>query len=248
MVIFIVLLITEEFFRRYPRFTLAFFLIVSVVLFSCWILLTGFLDWFPWVKVLSVALGIIVFSIFRNTKLGNTKLCQWTVYLLLVVNIIEAIIRDMVGGNIANYLNAIAGVLLIATLDKINTIHIDTEERYKDLSWKSMTMPWIIGYTLWNWVFVYLNFGFQSSIQHIAVLGSALIIAFINKARWLQARVFTLGTYFIIFHSAPHLNYRLLTDTPNEQFGFFMAMIAFWFMAVYAVFFIKFRNVKSVMM
>ena len=188
-------------------------------------------------KVLSVAMGIIVLSVFRVTKLGNTKLLGWTIYLFLVGNILEAVFRDVQMGTIANYLNAAAGVLLIATLNKIKTIHIDNKEGYKDLHWGGMTLMWIVGYTIWNWVFVYLNFGFQSAALHLAVLGSALTVGFINRERWLQARVFTLGTYFIIFHSVPHLNSLLLADAYNEQFGMVMSLVAFGFMVAYSVLF-----------
>jgi len=199
------------------------------------VLLIGVPDWFPWVKVLSIALGIIMLSIFRTTKLGDTKLCRVTVYVFLVVNILEAVSRDAAIGDIANYLNALAGLLLIVSLGKLNTIYINAKDEYKDLHWGDMTLQWIIGYTLWNWVFVYLSFGFESSIQHVAVLGSALVIAFMNRERWLQARVFTLGTYFIVIHSAPHLsNYGLITREYSRNFGLLMASFSFVFMVVYA--------------
>lgn len=233
LVTFIVLVITQEIFHRYPRFTLALFSTASVALFSCWILLVQAPDWFPWVKVSSIALGITVLSISRTTKFGNTKLFQWSIYLLLVFNIFEAVTRDIVTGNIANYLNAIAGILLIATLSKINTIHIDTKSKTRDLCWESMDLPWVIGYTLWNWLFIYLNYGFQSSIIHIAVLGAALITVFVDRDRWLQARVFTLATYFLIFHSTPHY-LSLFTSGHSERFGLFISIITFGFMVVYA--------------
>ena len=194
LLLFFGLVITQEIFHRYPRFTLWFFVVASIILFPCWILLIGVADWFAWLKVFSVASGIIILSLFRTTKLGSGKLFQWTILVFLFVNILEAVIKDMTTGGIANYLNVIAGLLLIATLNKINTVHIDARGEYKDLHWSSMTLPWIIGYTIWNWVFVYLNFGFQSSLEHIAVLASALIVGFIDEERWLQARIFTLGT------------------------------------------------------
>lgn len=216
-----------------------FFAIASIILFPCWVLLIGVDDWFTWIKVLSIAAGIIVLSLLRTTKWGDAKLCQWVTYLFLVVNILEAVARDAQTGGLANYLNATAGILLIVTLAKVNTIHIDTVGKYKDLYWSGMTLSWIIGYTLWNWVFVYLTFGVQSSMQHIAVLASALSIAFVNKERWLQARVFTLGIFFIMFHSFPHLKNNLPVYWYNEQFGFFISLMAFGFMLAYTIFFIR---------
>lgn len=237
LALFAGLFVTQELFHRYARFSLWFFIIASVVLFPCWILLIGVDDWFSWLKVLSIAIGIIVLSFFRTTRLGNTKWCQWIVYAFLVVNILEAVMKDIQSGDLANVLNAAAGILLVLTLNKIHTIHID--KNYQDLYWDSMSLAWIIGYTLWNWVFVYLNFGLESGLQHIAVLGSALVVAFTNKKRWLQARVFTLGTYFILVHSYPHFANQLSPIAYFEPFGIVAALIAFGFMLIYTIAFLR---------
>ncbi|MEK7183724.1 MAG: DUF5692 family protein [Patescibacteria group bacterium] len=240
LLLFVGLVLAENIFHRFPRFSLAFFSVTSLILFPCWVLLIGVEDWFGWVKVLSIASGIIVLSLLRTTKLGsNAKLIQWTTYGFLAVNILEATMRDAVVGNIANYLNAVAGFLLIATLEKLRTVHIDKKAGHRDLYWSGMTLPWIIGYTIWNWVFVYLNFGFQSSVAHIAVLGSALLVVFRNKDRWLQARAFTLGMFFILFHSFPHLNPGLLINRSSTQFGLFVSLISFGFMLVYAILYVR---------
>lgn len=236
--IFLVLAMFGEIFRRYPKFALGFFAIIPIVLFSCWLLLVGVEDWFPWVKVFSITLGILVVSLFRTTKLGSVRFWQWLIYIFLAINILEAVVRDVVGGSTANYFNAFAGILLVLTLDKINTIQV--KGKYKDLHWGSMTLPWILGYTLWNWTFVYLNYGFQGSIQHLGVLGAALVVGLFNKERWLQTRAFTLGMYFVLFHTVPHYStYPLLTYGPSEKFGFLMSVLAAGFMAVLAIFFYR---------
>ncbi len=242
LLLFIALVVTQEIFHRYPRFTLALFGVASIILFPCWVLLFGVEDWFAWIKVFSIASGIILLSLFRTTRLGTNKLVRWSTYAFLVVNILEAVLKDITTGSSANYLNALAGILLVVTLDKIHTVHIDVSSKHKDLLWGSMTLPWIIGYTLWNWVFVYLNFGFQSSMMHIAVLASALVTVLIDKERWLQARVFTLGTFFIFFHSFPHLSSRLLAGGQNEQFSLFASLITSGFMILYTIFHIQRRS------
>lgn len=240
LLLFIGFVITEEVFHRYPRFSLSFFAFASIILFPCWVLLIGVEDWFAWVKVLSIASGIIVLSLLRTTKLGsNAEIIAWTTYAFLAVNILEATVRDAVVGNTANYLNAAAGFLLIATLDKLHTVHIDRKGNHRDLLWSGMTLPWIVGYTLWNWTFVYLNFGFQSSITHIAVLGSAFLVIFRNKDRWLQARSFTLGMYFILFHSLPHLIPSLTINRSTDQLALLISLVSFGFMVWYAIFFVR---------
>ena len=238
LAIFLGLVLTQEIFHRFPKFSLAFFTIASIIFFPCWALLIGVDNWFGWVKVLSIATGIIWLSLLRTTKLGETKLCQWSVYFFLVVNIFEAVLKDMQTGNIASYFNVASGLLLIATLAKINTIHICKQGQHKDLHWGGMTLSWIIGYTLWNWVFVYLNLG-ERAIPHLAVLGSALLIGFIDKQRWLQARAFTLGTYFIIFNSFPHLTPSPFSGGYDNQAGLAMSLLTVGFMTVYTIVYLR---------
>ncbi|MCC6564084.1 hypothetical protein IT087_04300 [Candidatus Uhrbacteria bacterium] len=240
LLLFIGLFIAQEIFYRYPRFSFAFFTIGSIIFFPCWVLLFGVEDWFAWLKVLSIAVGIILLSLFRTTRLGSSALVRYSTYALLAVNIFEAVARDVATGTIANYLNALAGILLIVTLERIDTIRI-TASKQKDLRWTSITMAWIIGYTIWNWVFVYLNFGLQSGLVHLAVLGSAFAVALVERERWLQARLFTLGTFFMIFHSSPHIRTLLFNGDINETFGFFASLIAAGFMVGYTFFFFRKR-------
>lgn len=245
LLLFVGLVVAEEVFHRYPRFSLVFFSVASITLFSCWLLLVGAADWFPWAKVLSIASGIIVLSLLRTTKLGsNAKLVAWTTYAFLGINILEATVRDAVVGNMANYLNAAAGFLLIVTLEKLRTIHIDKKENHRDLLWSGMTLAWIVGYTLWNWTFVYLNFGFQSSVMHIAVLVSAFLVVFRNKDRWLQARAFTLGMYFILFHSLPHIVANLTISRSTDQLALLISLVPFGFMVWYTIVFMCRKQFK----
>ena len=238
LVLFVLLAFLQELFHRYAKFALVLFSIASIIFFPCWVLLIGVEDWFLYVKSLSIMAGIILLTLFRVTNWKIQKLVPWFVYIFLVVNILEAVVKDAGTGHIPNVLNAIAGLLLIATLNGIDTIRIKTEEKYKDLVWGSMTAAWIIGYTLWNWVFVYLNF-VQGSANHLAVLASALIIIFVSKERWLQARVVTLGTYFLAIHLLPRLNANPLISVYDEQFGFIVALIAFGFMLAYTMFYVR---------
>jgi len=237
LLLFIGLVAAQEVFYRFPKFSLYFFVIGSVILFPCWVLLIGVEDWFAWMKVLTIALGILLLSVLRNTRLGQTVFVQWATYVFLTVNIMEAVVKDFSTGTIANYLNVVAGILLVLTLDRIDTIRISPTGS-KDVRWTAMTMAWIVGYTIWNWVFVYLNFGFMSSMVHLAVLGSAFVVVLVDKDRWLQARLFTLGTFFMIFHSFPHLGSKLFEGGINEMLGLVVGLISAGFMVWYAAAFL----------
>lgn len=235
VLLFVGLFVAQEIFYRFPRCSLAFFSIGSVILFPCWVLLIGVDDWFAWLKVLTIALGIILLSLFRTTRLGNPHLVRWATYGFLVVNILEAVAKDFMTGTVANYVNVLAGLLLVVTLNRMDTIRIRKSSKEKDLRWESLTMAWIIGYTIWNWVFVYVNFGLQSGLVHIAVLGSAFLMALMDKDRWLQARLFTLGTFFMIFHSFPHLGAQLSGGLVDPSFGLGVSLVSAGFMGWYAI-------------
>ncbi len=228
------LIAAQEFFRRYPRITMVSFIVIPILLIPYW-RLGGVEDWFLWVKGFSVMASIVLIVLFRITRLGNVKLGQQLIHLFLVINIIEAITKDIVVGNIANYFNAMAGILVITTLNRFNIAHIDTKGEYKDIRWGGMTLMWIVGYTLWNWVFVYLNFS-QGSIHHLAVLLAALVIALVDKERWLQTRAVTLGTYFILSISILHSDVEFFNYPYNESFGLIIAAVALGFMSIYALF------------
>lgn len=232
--LFIGLVVVQEIFRRFPKFALLFWVAVPVILYACWLLLWQQPDWFPWVKVFSIEIGVLTLSWYRLGTLGKNRIGRWVIYFFLAANIFEAVFRDVVSGGLANYLNAIAGVLLVLTLEKIGSIHIDTKTKYRDLSWGGMTFAWIVGYTIWNWTFVSLNYGVSSSIVHFAVLAAPFVVACIDRERWLQARVFTLASYFVIFHTVPHLNPDRQPSNFNETAGLSLAYASFLFMALYA--------------
>ncbi|MBI5140003.1 MAG: hypothetical protein HZA94_00960 [Candidatus Vogelbacteria bacterium] len=222
----------EEIFRRCPKLTLVTFTVIPILLIPYWES-SGVLGWFPWVKGFSVMAGIVLIVLFRVTSLGRTSFGRWAIYLFLVANILEAVIKDISAGNIANYLNAVAGLLVILTLNRVDTIHLGTDGKYKDVHWDGMSLAWIIGYTIWNWVFIYLNYTL-SSIHHLTVLLSALVVAFVDRERWLQTRAITLGTYFILSISIPHSDVGLFSDPYNEGFGLFVSVVALGVMISYA--------------
>ncbi|HRY82345.1 MAG TPA: DUF5692 family protein [Candidatus Moranbacteria bacterium] len=242
--IFLGLLLSQEIFRRFPKFTLAFFIVLPIILITYLIDNKIRMDWFSLTKIFSVTFAIIWFSIFRLTSFGETKFAKNGIYLILVINIFEAIAKDVLSGGVAHYFNAAAGILSIITLNKINSINT-TKDKNLDVNWEGMTLFWIIGNTIWDWTFIYLNYP-SVSAHHIAVLGAPLIIAFFNKGRWLQARVLTLGAYlfflFLTLNSKfiPHI-YSI--SWGNKSFGFFLAFSSLVFMIIYTIFFLRSKRI-----
>ncbi len=192
----------QELQRREPRFVVGFFLVLPILLTPYWARVYH-TDLFHWVKIFSVIAGVLWFTALRYTRFGKQRWAYYGVLFILAANILEAVLQDLSGGHLAHYLNATAGVLLIATLfDRLESIRIASESRFRDLEWGSMTLAWVIAYTLWNWTFVFLQYPWNAG-KHIAVLGAALLVGLVDPKRWLQARAFTLGTYLILLFSFP---------------------------------------------
>jgi len=236
--IFIGLLLAQEVFRRFPKFALAVFLILPIILTPSWIE-NGTRDWFLCAKAFSISIFAILFLILKIRNIRENKFAKVLIYLFLVFNMLEAVARDAMSGGTIHYLNAIAGILLIVTIRNIDSISV-TQDKLKDVIWEKMTLMWIIGYTLWNWVFVYLNLVHFSAL-HIAFLGAPLAIAFFDKGRWLQTRVITLGIFTIVLSSLPHRFYPYFFSSSwkNEIAGYYLAEASFVFMILYLIFFLQ---------
>jgi hypothetical protein len=192
----LILLLLYEVFRRSEWLSWAIFLVLPIVFYPFWKKREKH-SLFGWVKLYSVTFSV-AFSVFmRFTALQEFDWTYLLIYLLLVLNIVEAILLDISKRSYKHYLNAFAGLALILTLPATSTIRVDTLSIYNDLSW-TIPLSWVIGYTIWNLVFVYIQTP-QHVAMHTAVLGSALIIGFLSSDLWLQARAYTLGIFLILF-------------------------------------------------
>lgn len=235
--IFIGLLLAQEIFRRFPKLALGLFLILPIILTPYWVE-NGIKDWFLWVKVFSISAFAILFLILKIKYIEENNFAKILIYLFLVVNMLEAVAKDAMSGGVDHYLNAIAGILLIITLRNIDSISV-TKDKFKDVVWNKMTLMWIVGYTIWNWTFVYMNL-VNFSAENLAVIGAPLVAAFFNKGRWLQARVFTLATYLIFFYSFYDVYPNMSSSYwANDFFSYYLAEAVLIFMIVYAIFFLR---------
>ena len=93
---------------------------------------------------------------------------------------------------------------------------------------------WIIGYTLWNWTFLYLNYPFLVGYQS-AVLLAALIVGLVYPHRWAQTRAATLGLSLLF--SATYLSEMISwldgTNWVDDQFALLAASCGFLLMATH---------------
>lgn len=197
IVTFFGLILAEELFRRFKLLSLLFFVIMPLIFLPWWIDRYD-LNWFFWAKMLSIITMIGLLYLCRQTKLGKNKWLYLFIWVIFLLNILEAVLFDVLSHQNLQLINVFTGIILILTIPGPNAMQVDESSPSREFTW-DIPFSWILTYTLWNWLFVYGNWPGISAIHHIAILGSALTIAILNRKWWMEARAFTLGTYFLIW-------------------------------------------------
>ena len=168
--------------------------------------------WFGWVKVVSALAGVYGFMLIRFTKIGEKKFAAYFPLAILSLNIAEAVYREfqvfsiyktmtvdpggvLVLGGVWNILNAVAGILTIVTLTGFVGIRV-SKDKSKDMIWPDMTWMYIIGYTLWNFAYVYNCISNRSMYAGFGILLMAIVAEYaFKRGAWLQHRAQILSLY-----------------------------------------------------
>ncbi len=101
----------------------------------------------------------------------------------------------LVLGGTWNILNAIAGILTIVTLTGFVGIRV-SKDKSQDMVWPDMTWMYIIGYTLWNFAYVYNCISTRSMYAGFGILLMAIVAEYVFKRGvWLQHRAQILSLY-----------------------------------------------------
>lgn len=194
-----------EFTRERQGFYKWFF-ILSLLSFPLWFL--NLHSWFRWAKTISVLIPTCFVSFIRIANDGdheNTmhslrkKWPLWILYVVLMLNIVEATLTDFELGNI---LNALCGVILCITIP-LPTKHWrigknDGKNAFSELI-ADLPLAWCLLYVTWNAAFVYAeNTTFFAS--SLCILIAPEIWMFIKKRTdlWLMGRVYTLAIHILI--------------------------------------------------
>jgi hypothetical protein len=205
LILFGALLAVQEFFRRAGAWAgwLAFF-VLPVMLTPYWLRQHVDIGFFPWVKLYSASASVAWLTALRYTKLGELRMARAAGWLILVVNICEAMLQDAFGRHVAHYLVVASGLLIVWQLPSARaSLVVDRSGSWPEYRYRRMTRRWVVEYTAWNWAFVYLNYP-QIAGHQFAVLGAALVVGFHDPTRWLQARGYTLATDLIAIATFPN--------------------------------------------
>lgn len=188
--------------------------------------------WFGWVKVVSALIGVYGFWFIRHHKIGKTKFAYYFPVTILALNIAEAVFREfeifqnfkaltvdpggiLVVGGYWNVMNAVAGILTIVTLTGFVGIKV-SKDKSKDMIWPDMTWLYIIGYTLWNFAYVYNCISTRSMYAGVGILLAAFLAEKIFKqGAWLQHRAQILTLYAMFSLSVDYQAAEVFQILPN---------------------------------
>jgi len=236
IVFFAVIVFINELTRRSLKLSILVFVILPMLL-AIGIYL-GFLGsptgktWFGWVKVVSALAGVYGFLLIRFSKLGKGKFAYFFPVSIMTLNIAEAVYRElevfatfktlsfdaggvMVLGGYWNILNAIAGILCIVTLTGFVGITA-SKDKSKDMIWPDMTWMYIVGYTIWNFTYVYNCISNRSMYAGVGILGAALFAELVFKrGAWFQHRAQTLSVYVMFSLSFDFLKWPMMNIAPT---------------------------------
>lgn len=203
-VYFVFLIWVVSYFRAHPRAS-AWFWAASLLTFPIWIL-TGNVDgWFRWFKILSVILPTIIVGLSRvavhEQRTGRiwdvlrSPKFVWFFYGILFLNIAEAVVKDL---QLGNYANALAGVVLCATIPYVPKFWSITPTGGADLI-AYTTVGWNLLYTLWNAAFVYAESPIYFGSSLCILLAAELYPVFKKRPElYVTARVYTLATHLLL--------------------------------------------------
>ncbi len=242
-VVFAGLFLFNEFSRRQKWAGFFSFVILPIILTVVWMTAlkdVTYTDWFHLAKVYSATAGCIGFWCIRHIekkdkitgeivwRLADNKIALCFPPLILAINIIEAVARDIevgstywmmnsgaiegevvgVMGGPWNYMNAAAGILNIIAITGWFGIVIRKQtkkDKSKDMLWPDMLWFWIIAYDLWNFVYTYNCIPTHSWYAGLALLIAPTLCAFtVGKGAWLQHRAQTLAVWCMFAQTFPN--------------------------------------------
>ncbi|MCS4484148.1 DUF5692 family protein [Gleimia sp. 6138-11-ORH1] len=202
--------------QRSKWFALTTFIVIPVLLTIFWwpysTAGTHSAGWFAIVKqysALAGALSLVALQYFPKLQKSKTYLALPA--LLLAVNILEAVIRDIqcywihgadpvnglwTFGGPWNLMNAAAGILNLIMIGGWVGIYV-ANDKSKAIIWTDLTVWWIIAYDLWNLSYVYNCLSDRAWYSGVALLLACTIPALLpfGKGAWIQYRAYTL-TYW----------------------------------------------------
>lgn len=234
----VLLLLVNEFTRRSKIAAILCYIILPVLLsIFLWPKSAGAGTsggyWFAWVKTYSALAGVIGFMAIRYIKrIRENKYAVYFPAAILIINIIEAIFRDIevysMNGNIENgivmlggpwnIVNAVAGIFLVLSMTGWAGIKI-ANTKSQDMIWPDQLWFWIIAYDLWNISYCYNCISNRAMYAGVLIIAACSIAEIFKRGAWLQHRAMTLALWGMFSLSLDYAKYPAfgITSTHNPK-------------------------------
>lgn len=228
------------------------FSILAICSFPLWFLNLN--SWFRWAKTISILIPLCFLSYTRIANDGKhndilhslrKKWPMWILYFILILNIVEATIKDLTMGN---YFNAICGLILCITIP-LPTKHWriannDGKNSFAELI-ADLPLAWCLLYVSWNAAFVYAeNITFFASSLCILIVPQIWMFFKKRVDLWLMGRVYTLAVHLLI-----RASYDIFTPIMNSGAWYNATFLNYWGLfnlvlhgGYLIVWFLKYRN------
>lgn len=207
------------------------FSIFAICSFPLWFLNID--SWFRWAKTISILVPLCFFNYVRISNDGHhqkllgalkKKWPMWVLYLILVLNIVEAMLQDMGG---ANYFNAICGLILIITIPLPNKHwrvgKNDGKNTFAEII-AELPLAWCLLYVTWNAAFVYgENISYFASSLCILIIPQIWMFFKKRVDLWLMARVYTLAVHLLI-----RASYDIFTPIMDSSAWYSESFLYYW--------------------
>lgn len=252
MSVYVLLLFLFLEYTREKQSFYKWFFIIALLTFPLWFL--NLHSWFRWAKTISVLIPICFVSFVRMSNDGNhdtilmslkKKWPLWVLYMVLLLNIVEATLGDFEMGNI---FNAVSGLILCVTIP-LPTKHWRIAKNDGKFSFAELIadlpLAWCLLYVTWNAAFVYAeNTTFFASSLCILIAPEIWMLYNRRTDLWLMGRIYTLALHILIRSS-----YDIFTPLMDSTLWFNADVLNYWGIAncvlhsVYLVFwFFKLRS------
>ena len=228
------------------------FSIIAICSFPLWFLNID--SWFRWAKTISILIPLVFFNFVRISNDGKhekvlmflkKKWPMWVLYLILWLNIGEAVLQDISGGN---YFNALSGLILCITIP-LPTKHWymgknDGKNTFAEIL-ADLPLAWCLLYVTWNAAFVYgENISYFASSVCILIIPEIWMFFKKRVDLWLMARVYTLAVHLLI--RACYDIFTPVMDSSawySESFLYYWGVVNIVLHVIYlGVWFKKYRN------
>ncbi|MCB9700833.1 MAG: hypothetical protein H6711_02945 [Myxococcales bacterium] len=168
---------------------------------------------FVLVKLLSVAIGALGIAALRSLRPRGPWLSR-ALWLALAINILEACLRE---GSEGHLVNPLAGLLLILAMAGPRHLGLRDDELRWELGWH-----WVIGYTLWNFTFLYAlpeagEVTGRWSAAALIHLGAPLLMIGRDASRYVEARAIALFVVVAWISALPEEPWMRFSDWHNPM-------------------------------